>query len=591
LIVRSLRSRAEVSEAIACLNAGPYVSLDTETTGLNRFKDKILSVSVGYGDNVFLFPPAFAEELLKITTTLVLHHWRFDAHMLAGAGADISHIPFRDTMLMHHLLDETSPHGLDHLVQHYFQDNYKEVFWGKYESYESAPEAERQEYEAKDVLYTGRLYDVLRAELGADEIPDSLVDHAHRLALVLWRTEQAGVAVDLPYLTETGTRLQGQIQEIVPRMRKMVETHCECWELDQWATDLGKYKTDKGRANCEKPAFSFDSSKQLGDLLYTRLKLPKQYDQKTKRLTTGDDALAKLETAHSLVPVLRQYRGYQKVYGSYIEGTLERMHNGRIYPSFNVNGTKTGRISHSDPNLGQLPRDGGIRGIYVPDEGHVFVSADYKQLEVVLAAHFSQDRSLLRVVLENASLHDITKEGLKLNDRNVAKTINFALQYGAGQRKIQEILKCSEPEARLALSRYWETYSGLKALIDECHRKVDAGEPIVNPFGRKRRPPSSYPEPWMKGKAKRQAFNALIQGTGGDLTSRAFYLVDDCLRKKGIGRGLFTVHDEILICAREDHAEEASAVLVATMRGVGAEINLTVPLAAEASGPMKRWED
>jgi DNA polymerase-1 len=585
-----LKTVWEILEVIERLNQAPYVVLDTETTGLTR-KDKLVSLVLGYGDEAWSFGPEFAALLQGIQQPLCLQNFKFDFHMLRRAGVDLSRHLVRDTMLMHHLLDENAEsHSLDSMVQHYFKDNYKEVFWSKYDAISEAPEAERLEYECKDVIYTGKIFEILRAELHADEVPDSLIEHVHRLALSLWETEHVGVAVDLEYTMKIGVELQKQIESLKPRMRNLVDTHCEAWELDEWVKEIEKRKTPIGRGRVPRPEFSFDSSKQLGSLLYDRLRLTPQFDPKTRKRTTGDDALAKLETEHVLIPLLRDYRGLQKVYGSYIEGTLERMQDGRIYPEFNVNGTATGRISHSNPNMGQLPATGGIRGIYIPDPGNSLLSADYKQLEVVLAAHFSRDANLLRVVYEGASLHDITADGLGI-PRAQAKTINFAIQYGAGKNKIKLILGCSDQEAQGALTKYWETYSGLKRLIDECHYKVDQGIPIVNPFGRKRRFPTEFPEWWMKAKAQRQSFNALIQGTGGDLTSRAFYLVAERMRAEGLGRALFTVHDEILISSKNAYCNIAKELLISTMKLVGEEIKLTVPLAADVSEPMSRWED
>jgi len=417
-----------------------------------------------------------------------------------------------------------------------------------------------------------------------------LVEHVHLLARSLLATEIGGIAVDLDYLVKRGQELQEKILTLKPAMRKAACGQVECAEVAAWREKLDAYKTERGRKNCKRPEFSFDSPKQLADLLYRRLRLPVQTDPKTRNVSTGDLALESLEKAHPLIPLLREYRGHQKVYGSYIEGTLERLVEGRVYPEFRVNGTKTGRISHVNPNMGQLPREGGIRGIYIPDPGCVFITADYSQLEVVLAAHFSRDEQLLRVVNEGASLHDITAAALQI-ERHTAKTINFAIQYGAGVSKIRDILGCDQAAAERALAKYWDTYAGLKRLVDDCHRCVEEGRPITNPFGRSRHFPAAFKDKWEKERAKRQSFNALIQGTGGDLTSRAFYLADDRLRGLGIGKSLFTVHDEVIIQAKKAHWEKAQEILVSAMESVGREIELTVPLKAQPSGPTERWED
>jgi len=229
-----------------------------------------------------------------------------------------------------------------------------------------------------------------------------------------------------------------------------------------------------------------------------------------------------------------------------------------------------------------------VGGIYVPDPGYVFLACDYSQLEVTLAAHFSRDTNLLRIINEGASQHDITAEGLGVT-RSTAKTINFAMQYGAGANKIQEILGCSETEAQHALTQYWSTYSGLQKFIHECHAKVEKGEPLINPFGRHRRFPVEFTNHWAKEKAKRQAANSLVQGTGADCTNAALYQVNDALLYFKLGKALFTIHDEILITVKKEACEEAKELLIFIMQDIGKQINLTVPLKVECSQPMLRW--
>jgi DNA polymerase-1 len=191
------------------------------------------------------------------------------------------------------------------------------------------------------------------------------------------------------------------------------------------------------------------------------------------------------------------------------------------------------------------------------------------------------DENLLRVVNEGVSLHDITAQGLGI-DRKLAKTINFAIQYGAGTKKIQKILKCSDIEADRALKKYWDTYPGLKTLIDKCHSCVDQGIAIENPFGRERHLYAENPaDKWGVEKVKRQAFNSLIQGTGADITNTAFVRICEELIKSGQGRGLFVVHDEILIEVDSKYALYWNSRLETVMSQVGKDINLRVPLTAE----------
>jgi DNA polymerase I-like protein with 3'-5' exonuclease and polymerase domains len=576
----------------SCKEGADTFALDLETTGLAKH-DKVISGAVtGPTENeVAFFGPELLSELLEAPdgSAWIFHNASFDLRFLSWNGVRLQdRFVYHDTLILSHLLDENGEHGLGYLVRKYYDDNYKEEFWGKYKKAQDAPVHELAEYNAKDVSYTHLLHGLLRDALVADGVPGTLVEHVHSLQRSLLETEINGIAVDRDYLMQKGVELKTRIEGLLPRMRQSVADEISIIECDEWIKEIEKRRTPVGRGRVLRPSFSFDSSKQLAVLLYDKIGLEKQYNEKTKNLSVDWDSLEKLKDEHPLIEMIQDYREAQKIYGTYIEGTLERMVEGRIYPSFNVAGTATGRISHSNPNMGNMPRDGGIRGIFVPDPDHVFVSADFSQLEVSLSAHFTRDENLLRICEGGVSQHDITAASLGI-PRGLAKTVNFGMQYGCSHFKVAKVLGVSNEKGKEAYDKYWETYSGQKSIMDECAAKVDRGEPIISPFGRRRRFEVRSRKSWDS--AYRQAWNALVQGTGSDCTSRAFYNADKNLRELGIGRALFTVHDEIVIQAKTGHAEEAQKILLETMSAVGEEIGLTVKLKAEGSGPMERWFD
>lgn len=593
MVFKELISLDEVTNLIRWHNANsPYITLDIETTGLHPFTDSITDIILS-GDEIYsayLFSGVFAEALKGLRIPVVAHNFRFDFNFLFRSGVDLRNSGLQhDTMLLDHLLDENQEHSLDSIVQRRYKDDYKERFWSGIKSFTEAPREAQVDYACKDVAYTHRLYKDLLADLAAANIPDSLLDHVKALALSLYDTEITGLLIDLPYLQVMAEKVQDEIKTTKEEMHRLVELDITSIEMSQYLEDLSERKTEKGKAAVKKPIFNFDSSKQLGVLLYDQLKLPVQLNKQRNR-TVDDGALEQLEnkTQHRIVSRIRQYRGVQKLYTAFIEGTLEKMQAGRVYPSFNVNGTVTGRISSSNPNMQQLPKNGEIRGIYVPSDGHKLISCDYSQLEVTLAAHFSQDKNLLKIVHEGASQHDITAQGLGI-DRNTAKTINFAMQYGAGLKKIQSILGCSDKDAQSALDKYWETYQGLSAFIKNCHAAVDQGRALVNPFGRQRHFPKTFEDKWAKERAKRQAANSLIQGTGADITNMAFHIIAKTLIDQKWGRALFPIHDEILIEVKADKTYPASEELKNTMVILGERVVLSVPLSVSCSKPMERW--
>lgn len=587
----------EIHDLIAWHNRhSDFVVLDFETTSKNPREAKLLDIQMSGRDEdeAVMFSGEHLLCLTVLESLQVFHNFKYDWKVAALHGVDLSDKPVRDTMLLHHLADENVEHGLDAIIQGAHGDDYKSRFWETYASYADAPRDAQLDYGCRDIVYTRRLYGEVCRRLQADGVPEALVEHTHRLALALYRTELAGIRVDLDYTIEMGSALKADITRTERELREMGGYHCENLELQAWAKEIEKVWTPKGKKwkTLPKPEFNFGASGQVAALLYDELGLPEQVDKKTKRRTADDKALEAVEHRHPIVPKIRELRKFSKMYGAFIEGVLGKVQAGRIYPSFNVNGTVTGRISHSEPNMGQMPSKGDwakIRGIFIPEAGNKVLTCDYGQLEVCIAAHFSMDENLLRIIHEGASQHDITAQGLGI-ERSKAKTVNFSMQYGCTEFKIAEILGCSVPEGKDAIRKYWETYAGLKRFVDWCHKELEEGRPIANPFGRLRRFPKEYQNRWELEAAKRQVFSSLIQGTGADMTSRAFYLIDSQLRERGWGRGWFTVHDECLAEVSAEHAEEARELLQATMLGIGEEIELRVPLKVECSQPLDRWQ-
>lgn len=577
------------TEHAQTLLAMPELVIDLETTGLNAREDRVLEVAINVPgqDAAYIFQPEDLALFTGYKGTWVGHNLvDFDQAFLLKYSIFMTPEATFDTMLVHHLLDENLSHRLDDIVQAQYQDNYKQLFWEKHKEYSDATEEARLEYAGKDVIYTGRLYLSLRDHITSTEISASLVSHVHHLAFTLAETSRRGVRVDLPYLTDLGVKLKTRLIELEPLMRATAELDIKAVEYDLWMKELEKRKTPKGRANVPKPEFNFGSPQQLASLLYDKVGLPRQYNKKS--VTTDDVALETLAPMHPLAELLREQREKSKLYGTYIEGTTALLVKDRVYPRFRVNGTVTGRISHSDPNLGNLPRLGGYRGMYIPDDDMVIISADYSQLEVCIAAHYSQDPALLSIVLEGKSQHDITAASLGI-DRQLAKPINFGMQYRASHFKVAKLLGVSEKEGKRVWDAYWKTYSGVKAQMDICDKMVDSGTPIVTLFGRKRRFEVKARSPWDS--AYRQAWNAKVQGTGAEMTSISLYRTGEELKHRGWGFALWSVHDENLIAAKREYAVDAEKLLCETMIRMGKEVGLTVPLKVESSGPMERWMD
>jgi DNA polymerase-1 len=394
-----------------------FVVIDCETTSKHVREAELIDVQLsGRGkDEVVIFSAEIAPLLTNLNKRLVIvgHNYKYDAHVLFRHSIDLLDHTWRDTLLIGHLIYENrESYSLDSYVKELFDDDYKEKFWAAHKSYQAASDEDKIEYACKDIIYTTRLYEKLSQDLLRECIPNELVCHTHRLQSSLLRTEIAGIRVDLEYLEQLGIRIKGRINELEPQMRSLVKDEIETLELEDWSKELDKRKTEKGKANVSRPVFNFESSAQLSRLLYGQLGLSVQRNEKTKAVSTDYASLEKIKVDHPIVELIQENRDLQKVYGTYINGTLDRVHEERIYPEFRIAGTVTGRISHSNPNLAQLPKQGGVRGIYVPNRGRKLISADYSQLEVVIEANLTGDKNLIRMLENGESKHDLTAREL-----------------------------------------------------------------------------------------------------------------------------------------------------------------------------------
>lgn len=563
------------------------ISLDTEYTELNIKKANLLSVSIGVSDNVaYLIAPDCIQSInFDDVAFIFVVNGPVDWYMLRKNNVFLQQSTFKDCMLMEHLINENITHNLGDMAIRYFQDNYKEEFWGKYNSFSEAPKEEADQYEMKDACYTYTLGVKFYEEINNT----ALIEHVHRLQWALFDTEIRGLTVDVPLMVQTKETMGAEIAKYLPLLRETFKAECSQWEVIQWVKDMEKLKTDAGKARVRKPIFSFASDKQVKWLVYNALQCPKTTKTKTGQPSTDYDTLKGLSGEFPQLEPLVKYKDTKAVYATFVESMLERVQDGRIYPRFNINGTKNcGRISHYDPNMGNMPKEGVIRNFFIPDADRSVIGADYAQLEVVVEANLTNDKQLIRIMNEGISKHDITAEGLGI-DRTLAKTVNFALQYGAGVRKLAKVLSCSIQEATYQFNKYWEVYSGVKALKDQIAKQVIDTGVVTTLFGRSKHFPREFETEWELAKAQRQGYSALIQGTGADCTNRATYLWADHLSLTGNGCLWMSVHDELVGEVDQNLAEGEKAAIVEIMEGVTDYVQFKYPLRASSYGPFAHW--
>lgn len=585
------------------------VAIDTEYVKGDPRVTKLLSVIVADEGRAWAISPSLLPMLAQTIQSRKLiflqDYNHCDTIILYKNGCDIRDCNTFNLIDMHHLLDENAEHDLGSRILSQYMDNYKREFWDKYNNYEDASEDEALEYACKDAIYTYRLglmdyvgIDNLRAHSfeGSQNnlLRRDLYGHIRRLSRVLLDTELEGVCVNEDLMKQTKITMKTQIDDCLPKLREEFNEYCKIWEMQKWASEIDKRSSDRGKSNVPRPVFSFTSDKQLSWLVYEALKSPVIQKTKKGNPSTDFDTLQTLAKDDARLEPLVIYKDLKGVYSTFVEGMLERVQNGRIYPHFNVSGTATGRISHSDPNMGNLPKEGVIRNFFVPSPGMVIIGADYEQLEVVIELNLTEDPGLREIVVGGASKHDLFmdelhKAGFKL-PRSQVKNINFALQYGAGSKKVSKMVGCSTEDAERIISVFYSKFSGVKRLKDEVSSTVEREGQVTNLAGRTRR----FDKPKNKYelyRQQRQAYNFLIQGVAGEACNRAYYRFHDSLWDSGsrYGRGLFTVHDEIVAEIEDGMFDIGMAELVRIMQQSTNDFNFKYPLKAKAYGPLTMW--
>jgi DNA polymerase-1 len=394
------------------------------------------------------------------------------------------------------------------------------------------------------------------------------------LVSVLLRMEQTGVRIDPAFLRDMSTRLAVEIDNLAE-----------------------KIYSDSGHR------FNINSPKQLGDVLFNKMLLPKPMKYgKGKVVSTAQDVLEELAESHPIAALVIEYRQLQKLKGTYLD-TLPSLADseGRIHTTFNQVGAATGRLSSINPNLQNIPirtavgRE--IRAAFIAAPGNVLMSADYSQIELRLMAHFSQDPLLLDAYRTGKDIHTLTAAEvfgvdaatMDKETRNRAKAVNFGIVYGISPFGLAAQLGIDQKTAKLYIETYFDRYKGVQRFIEETLATVRRNQAVSTSFGRVRPIPDIQSRnPNMRGFAERTAVNTPLQGTAADLIKLAMLRIDAALTDRKLrSRMTLQVHDELLFDVVPEEAKEVEVLVKHEMEHVA---EFSVPIVAEV-GIGKNWRD
>jgi DNA polymerase-1 len=525
----------------------------------SKDKPRALAISVAPGSALTIAPESPA--MSALTSALgseeipkAIHDWKSAWHALDGTLlAGVHH----DTRLYSYLLDPTySSHTLPEVALRHF--NLK--LGGSLA-------------EAADI--TGRLATALRKEVEDGNLAKLYEEIDLPLVPVLARMEQAGVAIDRTALDKMSTRLKGEIE-------------AKAKEIYQ----------------CCGGEFNINSPKQLGDVLFNKLNLPKPVKYgKGRTISTAVDVLEGLAADHQAPKLVLEYRQLSKLKSTYVDAlpALLNPATGRLHTTFDQTGTATGRLSSANPNLQNIPvrtevgRE--IRAAFTAAPGHLLLAADYSQIELRLLAHLSKDSLLVEAFRRGDDIHTLTASQVfgvpplmvTPDHRRQAKVVNFGIVYGLSAFGLSQNLGIEPAEAKKFIEAYFEKYRGVRAFIDRTLEETRRDGRVNTLFGRVRPIPDINSKNFnLRGFAERTAVNTPLQGTAADLIKIAMIRIDAAILERGLkSRMTLQVHDELVFEVPEAEMDGMRSLVREQMESAHL---LSVPLMVEMGVGMN-WRD
>ncbi len=578
-------SDEKTDQLISQLEGQSAFCFDTETTGLDTQTDQLVGLSFSFrsGEAWYIPVPAGREKAMSLVQKFknvfanenilkIGQNMKFDLLILSHYGIEVRGDYF-DTMVAHYLVQPDLRHNLDYLSEIYL--GYKKVATeeligkrGKNQLTMRQVDLEQiKEYACEDADITFQLKSLLDAALIKASVKNLFTEVDMPLLKVLVEMELAGLKIDPKVLDDYAVILRGQIVELENSIIDLAGEH-----------------------------FNISSPKQLGYILFEKLMLdPKAKKTKTKQYSTGEEILVNLADKHPIVNKILEHRGLKKLLSTYVE-TLPKLINprtGKIHSSFNQTIAATGRLSSTNPNLQNIPiRDENgreIRKAFIPsDNNHLFLSADYSQIELRIMAAVSGDKVMTEAFRNGEDIHAATASkifGIPISEvtsdmRRKAKTANFGILYGISAFGLSQRLNIPRGEAKQLIDDYFANFSMVKNYMDAqlvLARKRGFVETIM---GRKRYLSDiNSANSAVRSFAERNAINAPIQGSAADIIKVAMINISKQFKEKGIqSKMILQVHDELNFDVQKSELEEVKEIVKYEMENA---VKLAVPLEVE----------
>ena len=562
-----------------------FVSIDTETTSTDAIRAELVGLSFSVEENkAFYVPlPANREEALKYVRIFkplyendkilkIGQNIKYDYEVLNNYGVTLQGKMF-DTMIAHYLIQPELHHNMDYMAETllgYRTIHIEELIGPKGKKQKNMRDLSPTdicEYAAEDADITLRLKHLLEPRLKELGLEELFWNIEMPLVRVLADMELNGVCLDTEALQETSRIFTDRMKQYEQEIYK----------------EAGE-------------TFNIGSPKQVGDILFGKLQImDKPKKTKTGQYVTSEEVLQSLEAKHPVVRNILNYRGMKKLLSTYIDALpkLINPRTGHIHTSFNQAQTATGRLSSSDPNLQNIPvrTDDGkeIRKCFIPEDGCLFFSADYSQIELRIMAHLSGDENMMEAFREGHDIHRATAAKIwhedidKVTDaqRKKAKQANFGIIYGITTYGLAQRMGIPNGEARELIQDYFHTFPKVKAYMEQAKETARAKGYAETLFHRRRYLPDiNSRNATVRGFAERNAINAPIQGTEADIIKVAMVRIWKRFKEEGIrSKMILQVHDELNFSVYPEERKQVERIVIEEMQNA---CQLNVPLTADA---------
>lgn len=574
----------DMNNLFSLLLTKSILSLDTETTSTNAIEAELVGLSFAVEENQAFYVPVSSnrEEAQRIVNIFkpiyendkilkVGQNIKYDMEVLRNYGVTLAGKMF-DTMIAHYLIQPELRHNMDYMAEVYL--NYRTIHIdeligprGKNQkSMRDLPPSQVYEYAAEDADVTLKLKNILEPKLKEAGVEELFYEIEMPLVEVLAEMEMIGVRIDTSSLAETSQILTARMKELEQRIYSLAGEE-----------------------------FNIASPRQVGDILFGKMKImEKPKKTKTGQYVTNEEVLQSLKGKSEIVEHILAHRGLKKLLGTYIDALpkLISPRTGHIHTSFNQTITATGRLSSSDPNLQNIPvrgEDGKeIRKAFIPEDGCLFFSADYSQIELRVMAHLSGDGNMIEAFRGGHDIHAATAakiynesiESVSRDQRTKAKRANFGIIYGITVFGLAERLDIDRKEARMLIDGYFESFPLVRDYMEQA-KDAARRQGYVETFFHRRRylPDINSHNATVRGFAERNAINAPIQGSAADIIKVAMIRIHRRFKAEGIrSKMILQVHDELNFSVLPEEKEKIERIVLEEMQNA---YPLRVPLTAD----------